>query len=474
MPPGASLLLEENFRSQLKDYGTLYDSVSGLPNSTSFRVSLKQMLANAQETGQEVALVWVDLLNLRREFSIAGEEGAARLISAVSDSLRPWVDSGELISRFSDRCFLLALHRDERTESRLSVILEAAAHHHLQGSEGKPEVAAGVAYFPSDATAPQDLIRFASLAAGYAGRTRSRMAVEFRPEMNIAVQRERDLENDLRIALRENQLSLVYQPQIDLSTGNVLGAESLTRWNHPTRGPIPPAEFIPVAERSNLIHEVFAHSLRRLLADAAAWRKRGIVIPSLAVNASAADIRQENFTTIVERELELNPLVGTQLDIEVTESLLMDDEELFTSRLQALRTIGVQVSLDDFGTRYTGFNSLKGLPLNTMKIDKCFVHGVDRSIQAQSLCRTIVTMARHLKLGAIAEGIEDFGELRALKKIGCHAGQGYLFQRPVPADGFLKFLREWPERKMRPDFARIFLDVEVNPRYEVDPLFGIV
>jgi predicted signal transduction protein with EAL and GGDEF domain len=474
MPPGASLILEEDFRSQLKDYGTLYDSISGLPNATLFRASLKEMLVDAQESGQEIALVWVDLLNLRREYSIGGDKGAARLIAAVSDSLRPWVDTRELISRFSDRCFLLALNRNERTESRLSLIVESAAHHHLQGTEGKPEVAAGVAYFPSDATASRDLIRFASLAADYARRTRSRVAMEFRPEMDAAIQRERDLENDLWTALRENQLSLVYQPQIDLYTGNVLGAESLTRWNHPTRGSISPAEFIPVAERSNLIHEIFAHSLRRLLVDAAAWRAAGVVLPSLAVNASAADIRQVNFTAIVERELALNPLIGTQLDIEVTESLLMDDEDLFTERLQALRAIGVQVSLDDFGTRYTGFNSLKGLPLNTMKIDKCFVHGVDRSIQAQSLCRTIVTMARHLKLGAIAEGVEDFGELRALKKIGCHAGQGYLFQRPVPAEEFLRFLREWPKRKLQPDFASVFLDVEVNPDYEVDPLFGIV
>jgi diguanylate cyclase len=197
-------------------------------------------------------------------------------------------------------------------------------------------------------------------------------------------------------------------------------------------------------------------------------------MPSIAVNASAANVRHDDFVHIVERELAAHPLLTTQLEVEVTESLLMDDEDLFLERLHALRLIGVKVSMDDFGTRYTGFNALKGLPLNSMKIDRCFVHGVNRSSQAQSLCRTIVTMARHLKLSTIAEGIEDVGELRAMKNIGCQAGQGYLFQRPVPSDQFLRFLREWPERKRQGQFAQAFLDVEVDPCYEVDPLFGLV
>jgi len=268
-------------------------------------------------------------------------------------------------------------------------------------------------------------------------------------------------------------LSLAYQPQIDLATGNVMGVECLTRWHHPTRGHVSPVQFIAVAEQSDLIDEIFSHSLRRLLADAAAWRSAGVVLPTIAVNASAANVRHEDFVGIVERELGVRPLKSTRLEIEVTESLLMDDEALFLERLRALRSIGVKVSLDDFGTRYTSFNALKDLPLNSMKIDRCFVHGVERSSQAQSLCRTIVTMAKHLRLTTIAEGIEDAGELRALKKIGCQGAQGYLFQRPVPSPQFLRFLHEWPERKLQGEFAGVFLDADVNPRYDVDPLFGV-
>jgi diguanylate cyclase (GGDEF)-like protein len=465
--------LDEDFRTQLQDYGLRYDPVTGLPNQTFFRTAIRKMLAHASAQGQEIALVWIDLTNLRREYSVGGDEAAQHMVCTVADSLRPWTDDGELICRFSDHSFLLAMTRDACIDARLDLILEAASHRHLRGSEGKPEISAGVAFFPEHATTAEDLIRFASLAAVTASRTRSRTAVPFHPEMNAALLYERSLEIDLRIALRDNQLSVVYQPQIDLVTGNVMGVECLTRWNHPTRGHVSPAQFIPVAEQSDLIDEIFSHSLRCLLIDATAWRSAGVVMPLISVNASAANVRHEDFVAIVERELALHPLGTTQLEIEVTESLLMDDEDLFLERLKALRSIGVKVSLDDFGTRYTGFNALKGLPLNSMKIDRCFVHGVDRSNQAQSLCRTIVTMARHLKLSAIAEGIEDVGELRALKRIGCQGAQGYLFQRPVPYHQFLRFLHEWPERKKQGEFGSAFLDVEVDPRYEVDPLFGV-
>lgn len=473
MNPIAHQSLDEDFRIQLQDYGLRYDPVTGLPNQSFFREELRKMLAHALSQSREIALVWIDLTNLRREYSVGGDEAAQRMVCMLADSLRPWTNEGELACRFSDQCFLLALRRDGVMDARLDLILESASHRHLRGSEGKPEISTGVAFFPEHANTVDELIRFASLAAISASRTRSRAAIPFHPEMNSTLLLERSLEKDLRMALRDNQLSLAYQPQVDLVTGNILGVEGLTRWNHPVRGHVSPAQFIAVAEQSDLIDEIFSHSLRRMLIDAAAWRAQGIVLPSIAVNASPANVRHEDFVAIVQRELAEHPLETTQLDIEVTESLLMDDEDLFLDRLKALRAIGVKVSLDDFGTRYTGFNALKGLPLNSMKIDRCFVHGADRSSQAQSLCRTIVTMAKHLKLATIAEGIEDVGELRVLKKIGCQAGQGYLFQRPVPSDQFLEFMRQWPQLKTQGEFAHAFTDVDVDPRYEVDPLFGV-
>jgi EAL domain-containing protein (putative c-di-GMP-specific phosphodiesterase class I)/GGDEF domain-containing protein len=472
MQSNAQLALEEDFRSQLRDYGSRYDPISGLPNQYSFRPSIRKMVETAAQAGEEIVLLWLDVLNFRREYSIGGDEGAQRLVTTVADALRYSVGEGELICRFSDRCFLLALKRDSETATRLSKILEAAARRNLLDHEGKPEIAGGAAFFPQDSSVADELIRFASLAAVSAARTRSRGPMFFHSEMNTALLYERDLEKDLRAALHNHELTLAYQPQIDLTTGSITGVEGLTRWNHPVRGPVSPAHFIPVAERSNLIDEIFQHSLHQLLADAAKWRAAGLVVPSLAVNASAANVRHEDFIAIVKEELEAQPTVGSQLDIEVTESLLMDDESLFIDRLRTLRSIGVKVSLDDFGTRYTGFNALKGLPLSTMKIDKCFVHGVDHSSQAQSLCRTIVMMARQLKLGTVAEGIETAGELRALQSIGCQSGQGYFFKRPIPADQFLRFALDWRRGKKFAEMGFLFENDSDQSR-EQDTLFGV-
>lgn len=474
MNSGMREAFDVDFRSRLQDFGLQFDPSTGLANQASFRRSIRELLAGAQQLGQEYSLLWIDVLNLRREYSVGGDEAAYRLIQKVADGLRPWIDPGELICRFNEQSFVLVLRRDERTTMRLNLILDAGSHSHGFSAEGKPELAGGVSFFPEHTAAPDDLIRFASLAAVAAARTRSRAPVTFAPEMNSAILLERELEKDLRNALRGSQLTLAYQPQIDLFTGNILGVEGLTRWNHPVRGSVSPAQFIPVAEQSNLIDEIFTHSLRRLLLDAARWRQLGVTLPLLAVNASAANVRNENFVSMVQREIEANPPIGSQLDIEVTESLMMDDEKLFVERLSALRSIGVNVTMDDFGTRYTGFNALKGLPLNTMKIDKCFVHGIDRSTQAQSLCRTIVTMARHLNLGTVAEGIETMGELRALRKIGCLGGQGYLFQRPVSSAKFLEFVETWPKHKQQHDMRTSGDGEDVSLELEADPLFGVV
>jgi EAL domain-containing protein (putative c-di-GMP-specific phosphodiesterase class I)/GGDEF domain-containing protein len=473
MQSGAPITLEEDFRSQLRDYGSRYDPVSGLPNQYSFRPAMRRMVEKAAQDGSEVVLLWLDVLNLRREYSIGGDEGSARLVTTVADSLRQIPEDGELICRFSDRCFLLALWSDGHGRARLDRILETASNRNMLSYEGKPEIVGGAAMFPENSTSADELIRFASLAAGSAARTRSRVPVFFEEEMNAALLYERELEKDLRIALRGDQLTMAYQPQIDLTTGEILGVEGLTRWYHPARGPVSPIHFIAVAERSDLIDEIFEHSLRQLLKDAAKWTAAGVRIPLLAVNASAANVRHEDFIDIVRRELDAQPIGSSHLDIEVTESLLMDDESLFTDRLHTLRSIGVKVSLDDFGTRYTGFNALRGLPLNTMKIDKCFVHGVDHSSQAQSLCRTIVMMARQLKLGTVAEGIETVGELRALRSIGCQAGQGYFFQRPVAADQFSQFAKDWQSGKRFAEVAEVFREHDPDESRELDTLFGV-
>jgi EAL domain-containing protein (putative c-di-GMP-specific phosphodiesterase class I) len=207
------------------------------------------------------------------------------------------------------------------------------------------------------------------------------------------------------------------------------------------------SEFIPIAERCGLIHRIFDFTLRSTLDETRQWSRQGLFVPIVSVNISAIDLRREDFARTVRGILAEAPIAPVQLELEVTESVLFDDEELFTKRVRQLREIGVRISIDDFGTRYTGFNVLLRLPLTAMKIDKCFVGGIDRSQDMRALCQTIVAMARQLKMHSVAEGIEEPGELRALQEIGCQAGQGYLFQRPVHSAEFASFLRDWPGRK---------------------------
>jgi EAL domain-containing protein (putative c-di-GMP-specific phosphodiesterase class I) len=343
----------------------------------------------------------------------------------------------------------------------LSRLLELGA-----GSlEASPEVAAGVAFFPSDANRAEDLLRYASLAAARARYTRSSSVLSFQPGMRKLLLRSHLLEVEMGKSLDRDEFSMLYQPKIDLKTGDVLGAEALMRWQHPEWGAVPPSEFIPIAERSNLIQKVFDFSLKSALVNTRRWIELGIAPAIISVNVSAANLRRDDFARRVRRLMAEFPIDPVELELEVTETLLLDDEELFTSRIRQLKTVGVRLAIDDFGTRYTGFNLLSRLPLDAMKIDRCFIRGIHQSFDMRTLCTTIMAMARHLKLRTVAEGIEEPEELDVMQQIGCDAGQGYLFSRPITPEDFTMFLREWPQRRVRLGFGA----ASVSP---ADPLLG--
>ena len=197
------------------------------------------------------------------------------------------------------------------------------------------------------------------------------------------------------------------------------------------------------------------------------WHNLGLRLPLIAVNASAANVRSDEFVRSVRTIMSEISMGATELELEMTESLAFEDEELFTARMRQLKAIGVRIAIDDFGTRYTGFNVLKHLPLDTMKIDQCFIRGIDRSPGMRSLCETIVAMAGQLNLRTVAEGIEEQGELEVMREIGCEAGQGYLFQRPVPAEEFAAFIEEWPSRKRGLGFADACMAHEADSLREI-------
>jgi EAL domain-containing protein (putative c-di-GMP-specific phosphodiesterase class I)/GGDEF domain-containing protein len=455
--------LDDALRRQMQAYEHRYDVQTGLENYKSFQESLARML-RGREPDREVALVWIDVLNLRREFALWGSKGTEALVTHVAEVLRSAVDCDAVLGRFSTRCFLVALEArkfNKVDRRRIQAIADALAPLRAPGSHNKIEIAAGVAFWPSDAAVVEDLTRFASLAASRAGYLKSPLVQAFRAGMNQHVMRDHLLEVEMRkgldtgtgACLDEGPFRLVYQPKIDLANGQVIGAEALIRWQHPELGSVAPTEFIPVAERSDLIQRVIEFALTTALRDVQHWQELGLSLPLISVNMSWANLRREDFVPTVRARLAEIAIAPAKLELEVTESVLMDDEELFSTRVRQLRAIGVRVSIDDFGTRYTGFNVLKRMQLDSMKIDRCFIHGIDRSREMRALCETIVAMARQLKLRTVAEGVEQPGELEVLREIGCDAAQGYLFQRPVPAAEFAAFLRRWKNPAEHHGFA---------------------
>lgn len=456
--------LDSTLRRQVQAYEQRYDVQTGLENHRSFQESLTRML-RGREPDREVALVWIDVQNLRREFALCGTKGTESLVTHVAEVLRTVVDADALLGRFSTRCFLVALEAKKLNKvdrRRIQSIADALIPLRAPGSCNKVETAVGVAFWPLDAEAVDDLTRFASLAASRASYLKSPLVQAFRAGMSQHILRDHQLEVEMRkgleagvdachgaepgVASESDQFCLVYQPKIDLASGLVVGAEALIRWRHPELGIIAPTEFIPVAERSDLIQRIIDFALSTALRDVQRWQQLGISLPLISVNMSWANLRREDFVPGVRARLAQIPIAPSALELEVTESVLMDDEELFSVRVRQLKAIGVRVSIDDFGTRYTGFNVLKRMPLDSMKIDRCFIHGIDRSRDMRALCETIVAMARQLKLRTVAEGVEQPGELQVLKEIGCDAAQGYLFQRPVPAAELAAFLLRWPNR----------------------------
>jgi EAL domain-containing protein (putative c-di-GMP-specific phosphodiesterase class I)/GGDEF domain-containing protein len=453
---GERLLDDRDGLGRVLAYSHRYDFQTGFLNYRPFEEALASLLRN-RLAGWEFALLWIDVQNLRQEFLLRGAEGDEAMVRQIAESLRETVGADGLLGRFGGGSFLAAMPAAKfNTEDRyrIQTIADSLRTLVVSAREIKPEIGAGAAFFPADTESSPELIRFAGLAAARAASVKCTAVIPFHPEMNNQILRDFQLEMEMHKGLAEGQFGTDYQPKVDLKTGYVLGAEALMRWRHPQRGQVSPDEFIPVAERSRLIQCIFESCLRSALESVQQWRNQGLELPVISINVTAADVRRQDFVRDVRRIVEEFAIAPTELELEVTESMLVDDEGLLDVRLRQLRGAGVRISIDDFGARYTSFNMLKRLPLNAMKIDRCFVNGIHRSENMRTLCQSVLAMAHSLTLHTVAEGIEDRDELEILRQMGCNAGQGLLFQPPIPAEEFAGFLRMWPVRNSFFGFAQ--------------------
>jgi EAL domain-containing protein (putative c-di-GMP-specific phosphodiesterase class I) len=298
-----------------------------------------------------------------------------------------------------------------------------------------------VSVYPDDALDAETLIKNADTAMYQAKENGRRSFQFFKPAMNVRAVERQFLEEGLRRALERGELVLHYQPKVNLMTGAIAGAEALLRWTHPTRGPIAPAQFIPVAEECGLILPIGVWVLREACTQARNWMKAGLPVTTMSVNVSAMEFRDKNFLDGLFAILAETNLDPRFLELELTESVLMRRAEITASILQTLRKRGVQVAVDDFGTGYSSLSYLRKFPVDALKIDQSFVRQISTAGDDTTIVKAVIGMARSLKLRVIAEGVETLEEVAFLRAYRCEEAQGYYFSRPVPAEQFAMLLR---------------------------------
>jgi diguanylate cyclase (GGDEF)-like protein/PAS domain S-box-containing protein len=439
-------------KSARLDFLAYYDELTGLPKRSLLLDRLGQLLPARREAGGTSALLLIDVSRFRHVNETLGRSGGDALLVQVGERLSALCGERDTLARFDSNAFALVL-TEPGDESELATFIEKRIFDALHrpfvigGTELRIASRVGVALFPSDAAEADGLVRNAEAALANT-RAKAQPYLFYAPSMNARLGERLTLETRLRRALEEEQFLLYYQPKVELKTGTVVGLEALIRWNDPERGLVPPGQFIPVLEETGLILDVGTWVLARAAAQYAEWAAQELSPPRIAVNVSALQLSQRRFVQSVEHVFERHPTARARLDLEITESVLMEDLGGNIDKLQALKDQGVCIAIDDFGTGYSSLGYLSRLPIDALKIDRSFVIRMSDDAQDMTIVTTIISLAHSLDLKVIAEGVETADQARLLKLVKCDQIQGYLIGRPeaasVAAAGFSSKKRTWP------------------------------
>jgi diguanylate cyclase (GGDEF)-like protein len=428
---------------------TFFDHTTSLPNQRLLRERLGQEIARAQRDNHQFAVMYVDLDQFHKVNDSLGHELGDTVLEQASRRMRNCLRQDDVITRFSGDEFvilLLSLGRlgnvtrvAEKLIDVLSEPFTISNEVHYIGAS------VGISFFPQDGRTVDKLLRnanFAMYRAKSAGRGQSTL---FDEKMNRMESDRRILERELRVAVSNGDLSIAYQPQIDLRTGKISGAEALVRWKHAERGFIPPGVFIEIAEQSTLIEGVGEFVRETACAQHHAWHASGMNLSRIAVNVSSREVRRSRFAEQIEalvRRWKVRPFL---LELEVTESLFLDHSDQVLQTLHSLHELGVHLAIDDFGTGYSSLAYLKTLPVNGLKVDRSFIKDLGTGDGSEGVVDAIFGVARSLGKYVIAEGVETQAQLAFLMNRGCDGAQGYLWSQPISAQGFEKLYRNWVE-----------------------------
>ncbi|MBI3529612.1 MAG: EAL domain-containing protein [Betaproteobacteria bacterium] len=438
--------LEYIAKDEKVDYLAYYDPLTGLPNRTLFSERLGQQLHTRADIPELVAVALIDVERLRLVNDTLSRQAGDELLRLIARRL----ESNATTTRCSNPARVVAdcfgvIIRGARDANELAQLVEEGmkacfgAPFVINGQELRIDARAGVSAYPTDGSTAESLLHNAEAALRKAKQAKERF-VFYAPEMTARVAEFLVLETKLRKAIDLEQFVLHYQPKFDAATGKPTGVEALIRWNDPDTGMVPPLRFIQILEETGMIFEVGRWALRQALADQQRWRGRGLPVPRVAVNVSAQQLRDQHFVQDVQFALASQEGLKPALELEITESLLMEDIERNIERLKTLRGLGVSIAIDDFGTGYSSLNYLARLPMDTLKIDRSFVVGMAQSPESRTIVSTIISLAHSLGLKVVAEGVETEEQLHLLRLLKCDEMQGFLLSRPVAFDEMASFL----------------------------------
>lgn len=423
-----------------------FDVLTGLPNRAMFRQSAERALERLGREGRSAALLYIDLDRFKRVNDNQGHAAGDALLCEVATRLGQCVQPQDLVGRLSGDEFVVLLTEIsvEQTEQTAQRILEALGRPvQIDGQTHQPQASLGIALFPSDGQEIDTLLRHGDQAM-YQAKSDSRHSLRlFKPEMNQRTQARAALEQALRQALQQRQLSLHYQPQVRSDADQTLyGVEALMRWQHPEWGMVPPDRFIPVAEEAGLIRSMSDWLVDEVCQQLNRWRQSCLPVPRVALNLSAKSFHEPDFSAQLEGRLRGHGLQPSDLMLEITESVMMDTRSITTANIQDLHARGFHLSLDDFGTGYSSLSYLHRLPIQELKLDKSFVQDLSSSQAARTLTLSVMSIARSLGIEVVAEGVETRDQQAWLQSHGGPVMQGYLFSRPLPAPDLERWLRQ--------------------------------
>ncbi len=442
---GISFALDHIEKEERLNYLAYYDVITGLPNRVLFHDRLNQHLLAASANNSTVALLGVDLDQFRVINDTLGRQVGDALLKQVAERLRGAGLDANHLAYTGAGCFAVVLDNLQK-ETDVAHLLERRINDPLrlpfvvEGTELRISAKAGIALFPADGANADSLLRNAAAALEKAKLSGDKYLF-YTPEINARVAENLSLENKLRQAVEKEQFVLHYQPKVELEKRAIVGVEALIRWQSPELGLVPPLRFIPLLEETGMILEVGAWALRRAVLDHRHWMEMGLAAPRIAVNVSTIQLRQRKFIDVLRAAIGEDGR-ASGIDLEITESLIMDNVQDNITKLQAVRDMGIGIAIDDFGTGYSSLAYLAKLPVQTLKIDRAFIITMLKDPNAMLLVQTMISLAHSLGLKVVAEGVDEEEQAKMLRLLKCDEMQGYLFSPAVPAEQIERFLRE--------------------------------